>query len=66
METCKENGEANFSRAQISDIESFEPHIDRFIELIPKDGGIIEIQISLHKLVSLSLLWQGWMMPNRH
>jgi hypothetical protein len=55
-----------FSRAQLSDIESFEPHVDRFIELIPKDGGIIEIQAPLHKLVLLSLVWQGWMITVRH
>jgi hypothetical protein len=55
-----------FPRAQLSDFESFEHHVDRFIELIPKDGGIVEIQAPLHKLVLLSLLWQGWAIADRH
>jgi cytochrome P450 len=55
-----------FSRAQLSDIESFERHVDRFIELIPKEGGKIEIQAPLHKLVLLPLLWHGWMITDRN
>lgn len=40
-----------FTRAELSDIESFKVHVDRFLSLIPRDGGTVDLQPLLLKMV---------------
>jgi cytochrome P450 len=40
-----------FARVEISDVESFSYHFDRFLEGIPRDGTTIDLQGPLHNLV---------------
>ncbi len=40
-----------FARSEISDVDSLDGYVDRFIELIPRDESMIDIQPLLHKLV---------------
>ncbi|KAJ8059547.1 hypothetical protein OCU04_011203 [Sclerotinia nivalis] len=39
-----------FSRAEVSDVESMGRHVDRLIDMIPRDGSIIGLQLPLLKL----------------
>lgn len=45
-----------FSRSELSDIDSFCFHVDRFLDLIPRDGSTIDLQSPLHKLVGTSVV----------
>jgi hypothetical protein len=45
-----------FARSEIADVAMFEFHFDRFLEGIPCDGTTVDLQLPIHKLVSLSLL----------
>lgn len=40
-----------FVRAELSDIDSFEVHVDRFLSLIPRDGSTVDLHPLLLKLV---------------
>lgn len=40
-----------FSRAELSDVDFFGYHVDRFLEGIPLDGTTVDLQLPLHKLV---------------
>lgn len=46
-----------FSRAELSDIDSFSFHVDRFLDLIPRDGTTIDLQGPLHKLVLVFVVY---------
>ena len=40
----------NFTRSQVADLEMFENHVQRFIQLIPKDGRTFDLAEPLHRL----------------
>ena len=40
-----------FMRAELSDIDSFKVHVDRFLDLIPRDGRTVDLHPLLLKLV---------------
>ena len=40
-----------FARAELSDMDHLAVFADRFMELLPKDGGTVDVQPLLHKLV---------------
>jgi cytochrome P450 len=40
-----------FARSEISDVEMFGFHFDRFLEGIPRDGTTVDLQPPIHKLV---------------
>ena len=42
-----------FARAQVADLVSLEEHVDRLIELIPRDGSTVDLQALFSRLVSL-------------
>ena len=44
-----------FARAQVADLVSLEGHVDRLIELIPRDGSTIDLQALFSRLVSLRI-----------
>lgn len=41
-----------FARAEISDIDHLACFVDRFMEFIPDDGRMLDVQPLLHRLVS--------------
>lgn len=43
-----------FVRAELSDVDGFRKHVDRFMELVPRDGRTIDIGTYLNKLVRLT------------
>ena len=43
-----------FSRAELSDIDHLASFTDRFMELLPADGSMVDVQPLLNRLVSLS------------
>ena len=45
-----------FMRAELSDLDSFKVHVDRFLSLIPRDGTTVDLQPLLLKLVPYSML----------
>lgn len=44
-----------FSRSELSDVESFRLHVERFLNLIPRDGSTVNMQPYLQNLVFLCL-----------
>lgn len=40
-----------FVRAELSDIDSFKVHVDRFLNLVPRDGSTVDLHPLLLKLV---------------
>ncbi|KAJ8065375.1 hypothetical protein OCU04_006064 [Sclerotinia nivalis] len=42
-----------FTRAEISDMDHLASFVDRFMDLLPNDGGMVDVQPLLHRLVSL-------------
>jgi cytochrome P450 len=42
-----------FTRSEISDVNSLDIHVARFLEMIPSDGTMIDLQVPLHRLVEL-------------
>lgn len=46
-----------FKRAELSDIDSFKVHVDRFLNLIPRDGSTVDLHPLLLKLVGNSILF---------
>ena len=40
-----------FTRAEVSDVESFKIYVDRFLNLIPRDGSTVDLQPLLLRLV---------------
>ena len=43
-----------FSRAELSDIDHLASFTDRFMELLPSDGSVVDVQPLLNRLVSFS------------
>ena len=43
-----------FARAELSDVDHLASYADRFMDLIPGDGSMVDIQPLLHRLVSCS------------
>ncbi|TVY81905.1 Cytochrome P450 monooxygenase fsdH [Lachnellula suecica] len=39
-----------FSRAELSDMDAFQRHVDRFIKIVPRDGTPVDLQPLLKKL----------------
>ena len=46
-----------FMRAELSDIDSFKAHVDRFLNLIPRDGSTVDLHPLLIKLVGNPIIW---------
>ena len=46
-----------FTRAELSDIDSFKVHVNRFLNLIPKDGSTVDLHPLLLKLVRNPILF---------
>lgn len=41
-----------FARAELENMEMMEKHVDRFMDLLPRDSGTFDIQPMLKKMVS--------------
>lgn len=41
-----------FARSELSDVDSFAFHFERFLKKIPRDGSTIDLQVPLRQLVS--------------
>ena len=46
-----------FMRAELSDIDSFRVHVDRFLNLIPRDGSTVDLHPLLLRLVGNPILF---------
>ena len=46
-----------FTRAELSDIDSFKVHVNRFLNLIPRDGSTVDLHPLLLKLVQNPILF---------
>jgi len=46
-----------FARAELSDIDHLASYTDRFMELLPNDGSMVDIQPLVRRLVSLSTFY---------
>lgn len=44
-----------FARAEISDMDHLASFVDRFMELLPDNGSLVDVQPLLHRLVSVIL-----------
>lgn len=48
-----------FMQAELSDIDSFEVHVNRFLGLIPRDGSTVDLHPLLMKLVGNPILFSA-------